>query len=96
MDNLTDIYTRKMTEELNSRKEALIKKALFKVVGEEIDLLVEANQVFPRIAITSNPDGGETYWWNSGKNGAVRVITFTAPTVHFEGTNKITAEINHY
>jgi len=96
MESVMNIHTNKITQKLIEQKEALLKRALFKIAGEEIDLLQEANKRFPRIAITRTPEGEETYWWNSGDLGPTRVITFTGPGIRFDGPNKIIAEINHY
>lgn len=96
MDHVMQVYTDKIAAKVAAQKEGLIKKALFRVTREEIDLVKEANKRFPRIAATRTSDGEETYWWNSGEPEPVRLITFTAPTIDFEGSNKITAVVHHY
>lgn len=74
-----------LVQRLQAEKERVFKERLFKLVGQEIDIVAEINRRFPRLTKVINvSDHSEAYYWNDGTPEGQRIITFYYPELTIE------------
>ena len=84
--NMMEEVTRKMAQDINTKKEIVIRQKLKEIVGVEIDIIEEERRRFKRLS--SEYNGNEqTIYFNDGSLEGKRIVTFVKKEIPFDAEN---------
>lgn len=83
ISNMMEEATRKMAQDINAKKELVIRYKLKEIVGIEIDIIEEERRRFKRLS--SEYRGNEqTIYFNDGSLEGKRIVTFVKKEIPFD------------
>jgi len=86
ISNMMQEVTAKMAQDINTKKELVIKQKLKEIVGIEIDLQEELQRRFKRFC-TVRQGNEETIFFNDGSIEGKRIVTFVKKDMPFDAEN---------
>ena len=84
--NMMEEVTRKMAQDINTKKEIVIRQKLKEIVGVEIDIIEEERRRFKRLSIEYNGNE-QTIYFNDGSLEGKRIVTFVKKEIPFDAEN---------
>jgi|TARA_R110000744_G_scaffold373646_1_gene485937 hypothetical protein len=83
ISNMMEEVTRKMAQDINAKKELVIRQKLKEIVGIDIDIIEEERRRFKRLS--SEYRGNEqTIYFNDGSLEGKRIVTFVKKEIPFD------------
>lgn len=86
ISNLMEEVTRKMAQDINTKKEIVIRQKLKEIVGIEIDVIEEERRRFKRLSSEFNGNE-QTIYFNDGSLEGKRIVTFVKKEIPFDAEN---------
>lgn len=86
ISNMMQEVTAKMAQEINTKKELVIKQKLKEIVGIELDLQQELKRRF-KMFCTVRQGNEETIYFNDGSVEGKRIVTFVKKDIPFDSEN---------
>ena len=96
--NMMQEVTAKMIQDINVKREAIIREKLKEIVGLDIDIEQEQKRRFKRLSIEYR-DNEETIYFNDGSIKGKRIVTFVKKDAPFDYINndfKMSTEYSYY
>ena len=84
--NMMEEVTRKMAQDINTKKEIVIRQKLKEIVGVEIDIIEEERRRFKRLSSEYNGNK-QTIYFNDGSLEGKRIVTFVKKEIPFDAEN---------
>jgi len=86
ISNMMEEVTRKMAQDINTKKEIVIRQKLKEIVGIEIDIIEEERRRFKRLSNEYNGNE-QTIYFNDGSLDGKRIVTFVKKEIPFDRDN---------
>ena len=86
ISNMMEEVTRKMAQDINTKKEIVIRQKLKEIVGIEIDVIEEERRRFKRLSSEFNGNE-QTIYFNDGSLEGKRIVTFVKKEIPFDEEN---------
>jgi hypothetical protein len=86
ISNMMHEVTVKMAQDINKKKELVVRQKLKEIVGIEIDFNEEINRRFKRIGTEYNGNE-QTIYFNDGSLEGKRIVTFVKKEIPFDVDN---------
>ena len=86
ISNMMEEFTRKIAQDINAKKELVIKQKLKEIVGIEIDVIEEERRRFKRLSIEYK-ENQQTIYFNDGSLEGKRIVTFVKKEIPFDTEN---------
>jgi len=86
ISNMMEEVTRKMAQDINTKKEIVIRQKLKEIVGVEIDIIEEERRRFKRLSSEYNGNK-QTIYFNDGSLEGKRIVTFVKKEIPFDAEN---------
>jgi antitoxin component YwqK of YwqJK toxin-antitoxin module len=83
LSNMMEEFTRKMAQNINARKELVIRQKLKEIVGIEIDIVEEERRRFKRL-LSEYRGNEQTIYFNDGSPEGKRIVTFVKNEIPFD------------
>ena len=83
ISNMMEEVTAKMAQDINTKKETVIRQKLKEIVGIEINIEDEQLRRFKRLAIEYGQNK-ETIYFNDGSLNGIRLVTFVRKDIPFD------------
>ena len=98
ISNLMQEVTEKIVNDLQEKREGIIRGKLKEIVGIEIDIELEQKRRFKRLSIEYKGKE-ETIYFNDGTINGKRIVTFVQKNIPFDFNSKdfkMSAEYSYY
>lgn len=86
ISNMMEEVTMKMAQDINAKKELVIRQKLKEIVGIEIDVIEEERRRFKRLSIEYKGNE-QTIYFNDGSLEGKRIVTFIKKEIPFDAEN---------
>ena len=83
ISNMMEEVTMKMAQDINAKKELVIRQKLKEIVGIEIDVVEEERRRFKRLSIEYKGNE-QTIYFNDGSLEGKRIVTFVKKEIPFD------------